>query len=257
MRLTDTRLREFQTNGFVVLRGLLEPAEAVRYFRELREMLTVSYGSPVIARHHWVPVMDDLTPLARALVRDPRFVDPAEQALGRSALGEGTDASLYVGDTPWHHDAVHDKQLEAVKFTLYGEPLREDTGALRLVPGSHQPPLQDLVTRLDPHEAQPASRGVYVFETEPGDAVLFDVRVRHGSFGGSRRLAGSVNFRIDPRTDREIEATREYFRRSHRHFHAWYEGALYPASWRGDDTRGRYRWAERLAQLGALDPQDP
>jgi len=96
------------------------------------------------------------------------------------------------------------------------------------------------------------------FDSEPGDAVVFDVRVWHGAFNGGCRIAGSVNYRIDPRTDAEIAACRLYFARSHRHVSERYGGvlSLYPEYFRTLTDPHHRRWVERLDELGVSTPPE-
>jgi hypothetical protein len=246
MTLTDAQRNEFSTSGFLILRGLLDPREVKTYFGELEALLRASFGEPYAGQAaHWVPATDRYTPFAANLLADERFRAIAVDLLGRPALGEGTDGSFYVGETPWHHDAVHPELFEAVKFTLYGDPIDGDSGALRLVPGSHhRPPLS------------PGACPSVVFDTRPGDAVVFDVRVWHAAFNGGCRLAGSVNYRIDPATDEEIAACRSYFARTHHHVNYRYGPAmkLYPAYWRSLAHPAHRKWVERMTELGVIDP---
>jgi hypothetical protein len=246
MTLTLAQRNEFRASGFLILRGVLDPQEAGTYFGELEALLRASFGEPYAGRAaHWVPATDRYTPFAANLLADERFRAIAVELLGRPVIGEGTDASFYVGDTPWHHDAVHPGLFEAVKFTLYGDPIDEGSGALRLIPGSHHtPPLS------------PGACPAVVFDTRPGDAVVFDVRVWHAALNGGCRLAGSVNYRIDPTTDRELAACRDYFARTHHHVNYRYGPALklYPAYWRSLPRPAHQKWVLRMTELGVIDP---
>jgi hypothetical protein len=247
VKLTDAQRQQFDASGFLILRGLLAADEAKTYFGELEALLRASFGQPYTGQAaHWVPATDRYTPCATNLLADERFRAIAVELLGRPVLGEGTDGSFYVGDTPWHHDSVHPELVEAVKFTLYGDPIDGDSGALRLIPGSHR--------------AAPLSPGAcshVVFDTRPGDAVVFDVRVWHGAFNGGCRVAGSINYRIDPATDREIEACRAYFARTHHHVGYRYGTGvkLYPEYWRSLSHPAHRHWVERMTELGVIDPR--
>ena len=256
MQLTEAEHERFREDGFLVLRNLLAPEEARSYFGELDVLLRASFGAPYDEQtSHWVPATDRYTPRAASLLADQRFRGIATELLGRPVLGEGTDGSYYVGDTRWHHDSVHPELLEAVKFTLYGDPVDGESGALRLVPGSHRPALHDELGRR-PKELCLLADGwpSVTFESRPGDAVVFDVRVWHGAFNGRRRIAGSVNYRIDPRTEPELAACRSYFARSHHHVAERYGGALtlYPDYFRSLPDPHQQNWVRRLGELGVL-----
>ncbi len=57
----------------------------------------------------------------------------------------GVDANRYIGDTRWHPDHRVDptEDCYGIKFAFYLDAVGPDTGALRLVPGSHKNPLHD------------------------------------------------------------------------------------------------------------------
>lgn len=67
---------------------------------------------------------------------------PKIDALASLLLGEdfnyiAGDGNYYTGDTPWHSDGFH-RVGEFVKIALYLDPVGRDTGALRVIPGSHR-----------------------------------------------------------------------------------------------------------------------
>jgi hypothetical protein len=253
MMLDESQIRRFDRDGFLFLRGHLEPDESARWREEIRSRLDRTREFPRgCGRPHWAPMMDEDTPFVASLIDDPRFAGVAEQLLRRPVLGEGTDGSEYVGDTAWHHDS-RSPAPQAIKFTLYAEPLTASDGALRFVPGSQHVEYESarLCTQApgDPGD-------VCVFDSRPGDVVVFDVRVWHAAFGGRERMAGSVNYRIDPRTPAEITDLRGYFEKSREHCAARYGRPLYPACWRSHPHPLRARWVARLGELGAFEDEE-
>ena len=73
-----------------------------------------------------------------ALLDDPRILAIAKTLLGDDFNYMGSDGNFYVGDTRWHSDGGH--KLEDpmhIKIAFYLDPLTRDTGALRVIPGSH------------------------------------------------------------------------------------------------------------------------
>src|SRR5262249_35930230 len=90
----------------------------------------------------------------------------ATTLLGGPVLPTRAKGVLYGGDTPWHADSAF--AVASVGFAAYLEPLRAETGALRVLPGSH---------RGDFTEALPA----------PGAArVPARARPPRGGFSGGR-----------------------------------------------------------------------
>ena len=45
----------------------------------------------------------------------------------------GSDGNYYVGDTTWHEGILH------IKIAFYQDSLTDQTGCLRVIPGSHRP----------------------------------------------------------------------------------------------------------------------
>ena len=90
--------------------------------------------------------------------------------------------------------------MASVGCLAYLEPARAATGALRVVPGSHT----DLVA---------AGPGVAV-ETDPGDAIVFDEHLLHGSTGGGVRRQWRADFVVDPGDAGEESAVRAWFAES-------------------------------------------
>jgi ectoine hydroxylase-related dioxygenase (phytanoyl-CoA dioxygenase family) len=96
--------------------------------------------------------------------------------------------------------------LHHVKLSFYLDTLRENTGAIRVIPGTHffSETFGRTVRRklLDPDKI-PDEFGVagpdipsVPLETDPGDLVVWDFRTVHASYGGAhRRRLFSINFR--------------------------------------------------------------
>ncbi len=74
------------------------------------------------------------------------------------------------------------------------DPLTRDTGALRVIPGSHRVG-EAYSDGLEQHIRESAEAwGIsgrqvpaLALETTPADLVVFDFRLKHGAFGGSQR----------------------------------------------------------------------
>jgi ectoine hydroxylase-related dioxygenase (phytanoyl-CoA dioxygenase family) len=100
----------------------------------------------------------------------------------------GPKGTRYWGNTPWHTDS--DLPIASLGVVAYFEPLRENSGALRVLPGSHRAEFADALRALGaagkPAEKLPG----YVLETEPGDLIVFDEHLFHASFGGEPRHSG-------------------------------------------------------------------
>lgn len=79
---------------------------------------------------------------------------------------------------PWHQDAVHPRGYRIFNFDLYLDASRIGAGALRLIPGT-QRRRQDICALTETYGWEhPEAISV---EMAPGDVLLHDVMVVHGS----------------------------------------------------------------------------
>lgn len=127
-----------------------------------------------------------------------------------------SDGNYYVGDTGWHSDGAWPRPVVYYKLALYLDPLTRDTGALRVIPGSHkygdrfaemlqQGARDPLTTWGVSGDEVPA----VALETQPGDVVLFHQGTKHSSWGGgAHRRMFTLNY--SPRhTPEQIPILRE------------------------------------------------
>jgi hypothetical protein len=79
---------------------------------------------------------------------------------------------------PWHQDAVHPRRYRIFNIDIYLDESRKGAGALRVAPGSHlqQVDVCDLQDRFGWD-----APGVIHAEMAPGDVLVHDVMVVHGS----------------------------------------------------------------------------
>ncbi len=170
------------------------------------------------------------SPRLTALLEDPRFVALGDTLLGEGFSFSGGDGGRYNGDTGYHTDMPQPcwqaaEIVRHVKIAFYLEPLRRDTGALRVMPGSHLTgdryfaQLQELVASGDPPRwrsqlaMEQADLPSQALETRPGDVIAFDHRLLHGSFGGAigRRMF-DFNLHGPVRNEVERDAALAYYR---------------------------------------------
>jgi Phytanoyl-CoA dioxygenase (PhyH) len=152
-------------------------------------------------------------PSLAALVEDDRVYEAVEQLLGGPPVWIGSDGNLYVGETYWHPDSRAHLAL-SIKVALYLDSVGEDTGCLRVIPGSHMP-LFSVALEESPLRGpeggrcvglQPSEIPAFPIVSEPGDLVFFDHRTWHSSFGGrSGRRMFTMNFASPITTEQERE----------------------------------------------------
>ena len=200
--LTQAQYQFFQTFGFVVLRQVFTKSELLTIDREFEAGLNAAHADKPFdgTERHGAILTGADTPFFAHLPEDPRVYEIAEQLYGEDCFSFCTDANRYVGDTRWHPDHHNDVQRDCygIKFAYYIDPVDADTGALRVIPGSHRNPLhadiQDRIKELDlPIRDLPC----HICESEPGDLVAFDVRLWHASCGGAtgRRMCTVVYYK--------------------------------------------------------------
>ena len=215
MMLTDDQKGFFDAFGFLALPGLLTRDEAATMERESEEIMAEARGGSAFDGRKWQPVQPffERRPFLRSLIGDDRIHGIAEGLLGPDYFLIGTEGNLHVGDTPWHGGGGSSHILPHVKIAFYLEPLTADSGALRLIPGSHR---GDFAERLAPISHRIDDDDVQVFgvsqpevpafvvETEPGDVLVFTEDTYHGAWGGRPgRHQHAMSFQQVPRTDEQ------------------------------------------------------
>ena len=134
-------------------------------------------------------------PYLCTLLDDPRIHEIAAGLLGDQYQYWNSDGNLYVGDTRWHSDTQWPEQIRFFKMAIYLDPMTRDTGALRVIPGSHRfgEGYAESV-----HEHLSGRKGGWgglhgsevpavAVETQPGDLAVFNHSTKHSAWGGGTR----------------------------------------------------------------------
>ena len=199
MQLTPQQIHFFHPFGYLGLSQLLsDRSEAITAaFEEIWAQNGGGHnGQPHNgqARSCIVPFIDQHETLC-SLLDDPRILGIAEPLLGADFNYMGSDGNYYVGDTGWHSDGWK-KATDPphLKIAFYLDPLTRDSGALRVIPGSHrqgEPYADWLQEKVKGSQDEWAIGGADVpamaLETQPGDVVCFNHNTKHAAFGGSKR----------------------------------------------------------------------
>lgn len=196
--LTAAEVEFFDTHGYVVLRGRV-PADLLR---DLQEAATawIAAGHALAADD---PAQEDFQWASRPsgevmfrvdylhakgqaasleLLGAPEMLGIAESLCGPSFVptyeslvfkNEGDGAPI-----PWHQDAVHPRRHRIINVDVYLDSSRAGEGALRVLPGS-QTTKNDVCLVRDEYGWSPP--GAVQVELEPGDVLVHDVMVVHGS----------------------------------------------------------------------------
>jgi Phytanoyl-CoA dioxygenase (PhyH) len=167
-----------------------------RYKRETRTM---------------IPQFVDKSPRLKWLRHDARVLGVARSLLGDGFVYAESDGNLFNCDVYWHIDVYGAApNVEHIKLSFYLDELHRETGALRVIPGSHFDGT-GYAGALYKHLSREPGRvyehvGVEVDEVpswtvdvDPGDLIVGNFRTMHASFnGGVRRRLFTMNFSAAP-----------------------------------------------------------
>ena len=213
--LTQEQINHFDAFGFIILRSVFTHAEITALNDEFERGLNAAYADTPFdgSERHWDILTGSNTPFFASLPEDPRYYEVAEQLFGDDCFPIASDANRYTGNTGWHPDHFIDvsKDTFGIKIAHYLDPVDTETGALRVVPGSHRDPLYtNLEKRIKAKETEDI-RDIpcYICKSEPGDLVAFDLRLWHASYGGSsgRRMC-TVCYYVSPKGPEEEKGLR-------------------------------------------------
>ena len=205
-RLTRQQLNFFNLFGYLSFPGLM--VDCVDRIIEEFELIWRNHGGGHHGKPHdeqarscIVPFPDQSEYLS-SLLDDPRIHDIAASILGDDFNYTSGDGNLYVGVSLWHSDGYSATRIPSIKIAFYLDRLTRDTGAVRVIPGSHH--CDDVYAEGLQAESRntdeawgigPDQVPAVVVETEPGDIVVFWHNTKHAAFGGSaRRRMFTMNF---------------------------------------------------------------
>lgn len=203
-QLTTQQLAFIDTFGYMVFPGLLND-KIGRIIEEFEAVFAARGGGhdgkphDGTARSVILPFIDQSEYLS-ALLDDPRVDGIFASLLGEDYCYLGSDGNFYVGDTGWHSDTDWSGKMRGkpprvfYKMALYLDPVSRDTGALRVIPGSHRYGdrfAEDLQNTLRASEEKLGIRGdqapAFALESNPGDVVVFNQNTKHSAWGGGNR----------------------------------------------------------------------
>jgi hypothetical protein len=192
--ISDDDIETFQTEGAVVLRGLLSTEALDLLRRAYDDMCNDVEDTGHTAREGRRNMMMPDTARSNADVR--RFL--------RDSPGAEAAAVAPAAPTPWHQDSSHwpakGRTMSSLWVSL--EETTAETGAMKMVVGSHLKPLHTplpfsvpadyhhLITEeeggpLPDADAEPDLYPTKFYETRLGDAVLFHPGMLHSAPGAA------------------------------------------------------------------------
>jgi ectoine hydroxylase-related dioxygenase (phytanoyl-CoA dioxygenase family) len=223
--LSEQQVTYFKTFGFLKIPGLFAPdVERIRSgFEEVFATETPEVLDPDNPYHRtrddrykretrtMIPQFVDKSPRLKWLRHDARVLGVARSLLGDGFVYAESDGNLFNCDVYWHIDVYGAApNVEHIKLSFYLDELHRETGALRVIPGSHFDGT-GYAGALYKHLSREPGRvyehvGVEVDEVpawtvdvDPGDLIVGNFRTMHASFnGGVRRRLFTMNFSAAP-----------------------------------------------------------
>jgi hypothetical protein len=153
-----------------------------------------------------IPVFIDRDPTLTRLRTDSRVEGIVRSLIGEPYVYAESDGNLFFCESSWHLD-IYGAQLtqQHIKLSFYLDRLDADSGAIRMIPGSHHEGTfaRNLRRRFFDHISAMELYGVeereipsWTIANEPGDVVVWNYRTIHASYNGAaRRRLFSISFR--------------------------------------------------------------
>jgi Phytanoyl-CoA dioxygenase (PhyH) len=211
--LSPQQIHFFETFGFLKIPGLFAPDidDIIGGFEDLFgnrdqpvwETKEALHGDE---RRVIIPGFIEQSPRLAPLQHDPRVVGIVQSLVGREYVWASSDGNLFYCESYWHPDdyaaPLHHYH---VKLSFYLDDLTGNSGAIRIIPGSHFHQ-QTYAKTLRKAFSDPANVSEIfgidggkipsvTIESTPGDLIIWSFRTIHGSYnGGERRRLFSMNF---------------------------------------------------------------
>jgi ectoine hydroxylase-related dioxygenase (phytanoyl-CoA dioxygenase family) len=212
--LSEQQVRFLRTFGFLRIPGMFADeieeitdafeavfADASHYRVEMNETLHRK------GRRVMIPAFVDKHPVLARLPHDDRILGIARTFLGDDIEYAQSDGNLAYCPTEWHADTYAAPMTQRhIKISFYLDRLRAESGAIRVIPGTHywQSPyavglrrsFRDVGKTGETFGVESTEIPATVIDSDPGDVLIWDFRIIHASFKGfDRRRYFSVNFR--------------------------------------------------------------
>ena len=225
MLFTDTHVRFFNTFGFLKLPGLFanEIEQIDTAFTEVWDLFGGGHAGESHdnrQRSMLVPFIDQSQYLS-SLIDDPRIHSIPAKILGDDYNYMFSDGNFFVGPTHWHSDRYYDKPYNSLKVAFYLDPVTKESGCLRVIPGTHNvgDTFGNEVQEAMPHSERPNHQELWdltgadipsiPLESEPGDVLVFNHKIKHAAYGGSStRRMFTIGFQ-ERHPEHDLERLRE------------------------------------------------
>ncbi len=211
--LTAAQIHYFDTFGYLKIPGLLK--DDIETINRGFEHLFGNEDQPVWEtqealhgeeRRVIIPGFIEQSPLLAPLQHDPRIVGIVRSLIGPAFKWSSSDGNLFYCESYWHSDMYATPlQHYHIKISIYLDELTGDSGAIRIIPGSHfhtqtfgrtlQRDFKDTSRIEEVFGVEGKDIPAVTIESSPGDVIIWNFRTIHASYnGGERRRLFSLNF---------------------------------------------------------------
>ncbi len=225
--LSDEQIAHFHTFGFLVMRQAFATDEAEALISEADAAYAekLDRGGDESA-YLWASEVVEERPALMRLLEDDRIYLATSELLGEDFIWIGSEVMWGIdpklADHTWHfdgHKTSRHLDYPRTKVMLYLDQQRRETGAIRVIPGSHRDPFhRSLFPLQDAHlGGDPSPFGIdgpempaCAIETDPGDLVFFNQWLYHAVYGktGKRRVI-VLKFGPRPKTEAHLAMLRD------------------------------------------------
>ena len=189
----------FETFGFLLLPQCFSAEEIDAFTRAAEEIWTEDPKPEENGERRLSAFVERRADLTR-LAEDDRIWSAVEMLMGPDFIWVGSEGNISNrSEVKWHSDRKYYRCGEEgwidypqVKAMLYLTGVQRESGALRVIPGSHKMPLhkdlaqQEVAPESMPFGCTPQDIPSLALQSEPGDLILFHHCLWHSSFGGGR-----------------------------------------------------------------------
>ena len=205
--LNQGQIDYFKTFGFLIIRQMFTSEEIKALILATETVCAKKLKREIGEKEwFWFDNFIEEDPALMKLVEDDRIYLVMEKLLGEDLIWIGSEGmggiDPELANHSWHfdgHKTSRNLDYLRTKVMIYLDAQRKDTGALRVIPGSHKDPFhQELLALQDAHlAAKPICFGIEgaqipscAVETEPGDIVIFNQWLYHAVYRkqGKRRV---------------------------------------------------------------------
>ena len=224
--ITHADKQFFDMFGFLIIRNVLSRPEIKLIEKEY------DYGFKKTLEHHsngfgmrkqfnWSN-LNEMCPNLCSLPYQKNILRIVKKLMSHKIFPYLCNSNNFNGPaTEWHTDQAANTDCFAVKVAFYLDELDENSGGLRFLPCSHREPLNSDLWDFGLHGSNEtdikdyqSKSGLeidqvpsYYCRTNPGDMVIFNLKIWHSSLGGGKNRRNiTINYSKYPEKESESES---------------------------------------------------